>query len=72
MALWRSEASELCPRGDNDGLTANAIKGDRERCLAADMDEYLSKPIDSSHLLELLRKFLSIPEQTLPQSEDSI
>ena len=39
-------------------LTANAMKGDRERCLAAGMDGYLSKPIVSRELDELLEKYL--------------
>ena len=34
--------------------TAHAIKGNRERCLAAGMDEYVSKPIDPRQLLELV------------------
>lgn len=39
-------------------LTANALKGDRERFLAAGMDEYLTKPVNKKKLSEMLGKFL--------------
>jgi len=40
-------------------LTANALKGDRERFLSEGMDEYITKPIETSELLYVLNKFLS-------------
>lgn len=37
-------------------VTAQAMVGDREKCLAAGADGYISKPIDVDHLLQLLSK----------------
>jgi CheY-like chemotaxis protein len=39
-------------------MTAGAIIGDREKCLAAGMDDYISKPITAQVLLDKLRHWL--------------
>ncbi len=39
-------------------MTANAMKGDREMCLEAGMDDYLSKPIDPEKILRVLNEWI--------------
>jgi signal transduction histidine kinase/CheY-like chemotaxis protein/HPt (histidine-containing phosphotransfer) domain-containing protein len=44
-------------------MTANAMQGDRERCLAAGMDDYVSKPVKPDDLRAILRKWLQPPAE---------
>jgi two-component system sensor histidine kinase/response regulator len=45
-------------------MTANAMKGDRERCIAAGMDDYLAKPLRPKELDAVLARWLGVPETT--------
>jgi signal transduction histidine kinase/CheY-like chemotaxis protein len=47
-------------------LTANALKGDRERFLDAGMDEYMTKPVDKNRLLEIFHLFLGNNSNSIP------
>jgi signal transduction histidine kinase/ActR/RegA family two-component response regulator len=42
-------------------MTANAMTGDRERCLAAGMDDYVAKPIDRAFLSQVVTRYLREP-----------
>jgi CheY-like chemotaxis protein len=54
-------------------ITAHAMKGDRERYLAAGMDGYVSKPVDSAQLYGELDRLLTNPSrlETLPRGASS-
>lgn len=40
-------------------VTANAMSGDRERCIAAGADEYISKPVNVEQLLKLIKNLMN-------------
>jgi len=47
-------------------LTADAMSGDRDRCIGEGMSDYLAKPVDLERLAEVLAKWLSKPEAGEP------
>jgi CheY-like chemotaxis protein/HPt (histidine-containing phosphotransfer) domain-containing protein len=55
-AAVRAREKETGGRLPIIAMTAHAMKGDRERCLAAGMDAYIAKPIQAHELLEVIER----------------
>jgi PAS domain S-box-containing protein len=60
-AVRSAPPAELNPQVPIVALTAHAMKGDRERCLAAGMDDYLAKPLQIDEVKSVLRRWLGEP-----------
>ena len=50
-------------------LTANAMRSDRDECLAAGMDDFIDKPIDPARFLTTIARALERPGKGKPATE---
>ncbi|HWO46236.1 MAG TPA: response regulator, partial [Methylomirabilota bacterium] len=67
------EATREIRRGEDDrrhlpiiAMTASAMAGDRERCLAAGMDDYISKPVKLHIVAAVLERWLGVEKDPSP------
>jgi signal transduction histidine kinase/CheY-like chemotaxis protein/HPt (histidine-containing phosphotransfer) domain-containing protein len=70
-AIRARERSSGASRIPIVALTAQAMKGDRERCLEAGMDAYVSKPLRAARLFETLEKLLPSQEENTMTNESA-
>jgi HPt (histidine-containing phosphotransfer) domain-containing protein len=59
VAIRADEAARALRRTPVVALTANALKEDRDACIAAGMDDYLVKPVSREQLLAMLKHWLA-------------
>lgn len=62
--IRKPESKVVDPNVTIIAMTANAMQGDRERCLEVGMDDYVTKPINSKMLLATLEKWLTTARQS--------
>jgi signal transduction histidine kinase/CheY-like chemotaxis protein/HPt (histidine-containing phosphotransfer) domain-containing protein len=60
------EAASGAPRTPIVAVTANAMRGEEERCLEAGMDAYLAKPVAITRLSATLGRWIALAPQTAP------
>lgn len=53
-------------------MTASAIRGDREKCIEAGMDNYLAKPVRAAVLKEMLEEYLNQEAKPIPNLQETV
>lgn len=80
MPVLDGYAATEAIRKDNDpavqgvliiAMTASAIRGDREKCLQAGMNNYLAKPVRAAVLKSMLEDYLAQPRSFLPNLQET-
>jgi CheY-like chemotaxis protein len=68
----REDEAQARPSGHTPivALTANAMEGDQKQCLAAGMDDYLSKPYSQAQLENILRRWLHNKNNPSAEAEE--
>ncbi len=73
-AIRQKEAEQQIPESDRMpiiALTANALKGDREACLEAGMNDYVTKPMQPETLFKVISQFIPVPDDEADDWQDT-
>jgi CheY-like chemotaxis protein len=57
------------PRIPIIALTADAMQGDRDKCLASGMDDYLPKPFQQEQVYAILKRYIGKPEKSMDRGK---